>query len=109
MNAADLLPPPSPALRVHQAAARLRTAAGRARAEMARNTYWDNGWAAGITDALGGAGGDLAALFTPDLATGFADWLDEVASANARHGVPLPSLALTIARNLTPTSEGAPA
>lgn len=105
----DLLPPPGPALRVHEMAARIRFVAERATTEMTRNTYWGNSWAAGITNAVGGYAGDLAALFSPALAVELADWLDEVASANARHGIPLPSLALTVARNLTPTSEGAPA
>lgn len=111
MNAADLLPPPGPALLVHEAAARIRAASNRAVVEAKDNPYWRNGWTAGITDALGGAAGDLAAVFSPALAEEFSDWLDSVASANARHGIPLPSLAqqAACAFTHTPTSEGAPA
>jgi hypothetical protein len=97
VNAADLMPPPSPALVVHEAAARIRLAGERAAAEVVGNPYWDMGWTAGVTNAIGGAAGDLVALFSPALAEEFADWLDTVASANARHGVPLPSLALQAA------------
>lgn len=91
------LPPPGPALTVHETAARIRRAADRARFETTVNEYWRNGWTAGITDALGGSAGELAALFTPELAIAFADWLDTVASHNARYGTPLPEFALTVA------------
>ncbi len=97
-----LLPPPSPALTVHQAAARIRTLAERALERMARNEYWAGGWPVGVTNALGGEEGELAGLFTPELAIQFADWLDTVASHNARYGTPLPEFALTAARALTP-------
>lgn len=102
MTALALLPAPGPALVVHQTAAHIRALAERALERMARNEYWANGWKAGITDALGGEEGELAALFTPELATQFADWLDTVASHNARYGTPLPPFALTAARALTP-------
>lgn len=107
MNAAEL-PPPSPALAVHEAAARIRAASHRAAAETISNPYWDMGWTAGVTNAIGGAAGDLVAVFSPALAEEFADWLDEVASANARHGHPLPALARQAASAFThptPTSE----
>ncbi|MFJ5644093.1 hypothetical protein [Streptomyces sp. NPDC093223] len=90
---ADLMPPPSTALRAHQAAARIRTLLHEVTVDMQTNSYWSMGWHAGITNAVGGAAGDLAAAFGPTLAEEFADWLDEVASANARHGTPLPPLA----------------
>ena len=92
------LPPPSPALTVHQAAATLRSVAESATAAMARNDYWSAGWERGVTNAISGYEGDLAAFFSPYLAGEFADWLDEVASAAARHGVALPPLALAAAR-----------
>jgi hypothetical protein len=105
----DLLPPPSPALAVHQAAVRIRSASGRAAAEVAGNSYWEMGWTAGVTNAIGGHAGDLVALFSPALAEEFADWLDTVASANARHGQPLPPLALAAAAAFisNPITEGA--
>lgn len=90
------LPPSSPALTVHEAAARIRRAAERARFETAVNEYWRVGWAAGIENAVGGAPGELTALFPPELAIEFADWLDTVASHNARYGTPLPEFALTV-------------
>ena len=97
-----LLPAPGPALVVHQAAAHIRALAERALERMARNEYWAGGWVVGVTNALGGEEGELAGLFTPELAMGFADWLDTVASHNARYGTPLPEFALTAARALTP-------
>lgn len=111
MNAAGLLPPPSPALMVHEVAARIRAASERAAAEVARNSYWDMGWTAGVTNAIGGAAGDLVAVFSPALADEFADWLDTVASANARCGDPLPPLAQQAVSALIPNpiTEGAPA
>lgn len=96
------LPAPSPALTVHEAAARIRHAAERAAAEAANDAYWSSNWANGITNALGGAAGDLAALFTPELALRLADWLDECASANARTGEPLPALAVALATHAAP-------
>ncbi|MFF0736835.1 hypothetical protein ACFYVK_35140 [Streptomyces chartreusis] len=100
MTSTDLLPPPSPALTVHQAAAALRRTAECAVAAMARNDYWAGGWQRGVTNAISGYEGDLAALFSPEMAVEVADWLDEVASAAARRGEPLPPLALTIASAL---------
>jgi hypothetical protein len=97
-----LLPAPGPALVVHQAAARVRALAERALERMARNEYWAGGWAVGVTNALGGEEGELAGLFTPELAIEFADWLDAAASRNARYGTPLPEFAGAVARALTP-------
>lgn len=97
------LPPPSAALTVHEAAARIRRTAERARTEMARNSeYWTTGWAAGVTNAIGGDAGELVALFPPETALEIADWLDAVASAAARQRVPLPPLALSLARPVAP-------
>lgn len=96
------LPPPSPALTVLEAAARIRRAAQAAQDEMATNGYWSSGWAAGVENAIGGEAGELAALFPPDVALRLADWLDERASATARLGEPLPPLALVIAASTTP-------
>ncbi|NEB92414.1 hypothetical protein [Streptomyces bauhiniae] len=91
------LPPPSPALTIHETAARIRRTAERARTDMTRNSeYWTTGWAAGVTNAIGGDTGELAALFPPETALEIADWLDTVASAATRHGVPLPPLALAL-------------
>ncbi|WP_394436203.1 hypothetical protein [Streptomyces sp. SGAir0957] len=92
------LPPPSPALAVHESAARLRTFAEHAFRAMAINTYWGSGWAAGVTGAIGGPEGVLAATFTPELAMQVADWLDGCASANARSGEPIPPLAELISK-----------
>lgn len=86
MNAAHVeLPPASPALRLHQAAAELRSRVERARAEMAGNDYWEAGWRAGVENALGGATGQLAAFITPDMAAVLANWLDAVAQEAVRH------------------------
>jgi hypothetical protein len=87
---------------VHEAAAALRGTAQAAVAAMARNDYWSAGWASGVANAVGGYEGDLAGFFSPELAVAFADWLDTAASDNARHGTPLPPLALTAAQALAP-------
>ena len=111
-----LLPPPGPALAVHEAAARIRRTAESAQADLDTDDFWKcydpaTAWRDGFLNGMGGACSELAGLFTPALATELADWLDAVASANARHGTPLPQLALTVARALThnPTTEGAQA
>ena len=79
------LPPPSPALVLHQAAATLRDSARAALAAMARNEYWDGGWTRGVTNAMGGPEGELAALLSPAAAIDLADALDTVGSDAARH------------------------
>lgn len=90
------LPPPSDALTVHTAAAHLRSLAERAAAAMVGNDYWQSGWAVGVSNAIGGDEGELAARFSPEVVRLFADWLDECASANARHGAEIPAAALAI-------------
>lgn len=102
MSGVTQLPPPSPALTVHEAAACIRRIAERATAAMARNDYWSGGWERGVQNAIGGYEGDLAAFFSPAMAVEFADWLDAVASDSARHGTTLPPLALAVARAFTP-------
>ncbi len=78
------LPAPSQALRLHQAAASLRRSAQAALDAAAKNTYWDSGWARGITNAVGGPEGDLAAQLSPAAAIDLADLLDTVGSEAAR-------------------------
>lgn len=79
------LPPPGPALTLHQAAAKLRDRAAKARAEAAGNDYWDGGWARGVENAIGGAEGVLCGMFTPDMSDEIADHLDATAVAAVRH------------------------
>lgn len=90
------LPPPSDALSVHAAAAHLRRVAELAAVEQAADPYWMASWFDAMANALGGAAGDLAGLFSPASALAVADWLDECASANARHGTEIPAAALAI-------------
>lgn len=92
------LPPPSPALIVHEAAYWIRRIADRAATGVATNPYWSAGWKRGVTNAIGGDEGDLAALLTPELAVQLADWLDECASMNVRTGQPIPALALAFTK-----------
>lgn len=87
-----LLPPPGPALLLHQAAAKLRGWAAAARAEMARNDYWDMGWAAGVENAISNPTGRLAAMFSPDVADETADWLDATAAEAVKHACGLGNL-----------------
>ncbi|MER6350597.1 hypothetical protein ABT186_01775 [Streptomyces sp. NPDC001634] len=99
------LPPPSPALTVHQAAATLRRVAECAQTDLATSDYWSGydkatAWRDGFANGFGGPCSDLVALFPPGFALEFADWLDAVASAAARHGAPLPTLALTAAQKI---------
>ncbi|MEO3856127.1 hypothetical protein ABGB08_14570 [Acrocarpospora sp. B8E8] len=45
-------------------------------AEEVRSPYWQGGnWAQGVDNAMGGAGGRLAALFTPEVAAQTSGWL----------------------------------
>ncbi|MGW5640307.1 hypothetical protein [Streptomyces sp. NPDC003832] len=97
------LPPPSPALTVHQAAADLRRTAETALADLDNDDFWScydraTAWRDGFENGMGGVCSRLAAVFTPELALEIAGWLDEVASAAARTGAPLPPLALAFAR-----------
>lgn len=92
------LPPPSPALRLHAAAAHLRRHVTNAVRDMQGNDYWRMGWHAGVTNAIGGAEGELLALFTPETTLLLADWLDELGAHAVRHGPDsIPSPAATIA------------
>ncbi|MCX5253573.1 hypothetical protein OOK27_05220 [Streptomyces canus] len=107
MSAPELLPAPGPALTVHQAAARIRSVAEKALADLNSDDFWSGydratAWRDGFENGMGGVCSQLAGLFTPELAIQFADWLDTVASHNARYGTPLPEFALTTARALTP-------
>lgn len=91
------LPPPSPALVLHQAAAALRRNASAAMAAIERNDYWQMGWKTGITNAVGGPEGELAALLSPEAAIELADALDTVGSEAARRireAIPVPLTAL---------------
>lgn len=101
------LPPPSPALVMHQAAARIREMAEAALAAMAANEYWGGGdWERGITNAVGGPEGELAAAFSPAAALALADWLDAAAVDRVRleslfdDRPPLTTPALTFARQI---------
>jgi hypothetical protein len=74
---AAVLPPPSPALRAHMAADRLRRAAQAALEEMQRRPdYWAGGWKSSMENGLGGPSGDLAGLLSPEVAQEIADLLD---------------------------------
>ncbi|WP_030040175.1 hypothetical protein, partial [Streptomyces resistomycificus] len=104
-----LLPPPSPALTVHQTAAHIRTIAEAALADLDHDDFWScydraTAWRDGFENGMGGVCSQLAGLFTPELAIAFADWLDTVASHNARYGTPLPDFALTAVRVLRPVT-----
>lgn len=101
------LPPASPALTVHAAAAELRHTATAALADLNSDGYWScydraTAWRDGFENGMGGDCSQLAAVFTPELALEIADWLDETASAAARTGVPIPPLALAFTRSGVP-------
>jgi hypothetical protein len=81
-----LLPPPSLALVMHQAAAVIRSAAEKARAEMANHDYWRGNWAAEIDNLVGDRVGPMLTLFSPGNVLELADWLDEVGAHGARNG-----------------------
>jgi hypothetical protein len=96
------LPPPSPALAVHETADRIRTVAEAALRDLDTDDFWScydraTAWRDGFENGMGGVCSQLAAVFTPEMAIAFADWLDTVASHNARYGTPLPEFALTVA------------
>lgn len=77
-----LLPPPGPALLLHQAADKLRTAALAARA--AGRTPTPAEWFGVMDNALGGPVGVLCGLLSPGLALDLADWLDDTAAEAVR-------------------------
>ncbi|MFE7077889.1 hypothetical protein ACFU96_48230 [Streptomyces sp. NPDC057620] len=104
------LPPASPALTVHAAAASLRSTAGAALADLDTDSYWScydraTAWRDGFENGMGGVCSQLAAVFTPELALEIADWLDETASAAARTGAPIPPLALAFTRGAVPVAQ----
>ncbi|UPZ27702.1 hypothetical protein MUK60_07620 [Streptomyces sp. LRE541] len=104
------LPPASPALTVHQAAANLRHTAQAALADLNSDSFWScydraTAWRDGFENGMGGACSRLAAVFTPELALEIADWLDETASTAARTGAPLPPLALAFTRGAVPAAQ----
>jgi hypothetical protein len=84
------MPEPTPVVdELRTAAARLRSRANAALMEVLTNDYWaseivpaentDGRYAHGMTGGMGGAGGDLAAVFTPGLVTLLAELLDGAA------------------------------
>lgn len=96
------LPPPSTALVLHQAAAALRSSAIAAIAAIDRNDYWQMGWKTGVTNAIGGPEGELAALLSPEAAIELADALDTVGSEAARHiRAAIPEQLTAFAKRLT--------
>lgn len=78
-----LLPPPGPALTLHMAAARLRSAAEAATARQAEDGRTD--WARGMDNDLGGPVGEFCGLLSPELALDLADHLDATAVEAVRH------------------------
>ena len=96
------LPAPSAALVLHMAAARIRATAEQALTAMKSSSYWDVGWPAGVTDAIGGPEGELAALLPPQVAVALADWLAEQASAHTLTGATIPHPAVVIAAATRP-------
>ncbi|MET9222375.1 hypothetical protein ABZX65_26925 [Streptomyces sp. NPDC003300] len=79
------LPPPGPALVLHQAAARLRGAAEAAQARQAEDDRPPERWYADLDNALGGPIGILCGLLSPELALELCDWLDATAVEAVRH------------------------
>ncbi|MFE9127038.1 hypothetical protein ACFYOF_16735 [Streptomyces sp. NPDC007148] len=96
------LPPPSPALRLHQAAARLRRTAQAAQHDLDTDSFWKcydpaTAWRDGFENGMGGICSQLAGLLTPQLALQLAEWLDATGAHAARHGpasVPAPAAAI---------------
>lgn len=104
-----LLPPPSLAFTVHEAAAHIRTIAVAALADLDNDDFWScydraTAWRDGFENGMGGVCSQLAGLFTPELAIEFADWLDGAASDHVRRGTPLPPFAVTAARAIAAVS-----
>lgn len=80
------LPPPSPALTLHQAADRLRRAAQAALDAEAAEGRTPADWYSDLVDGyLGGAVGMFCGLFSPAAGAELADWLDATATAAVRH------------------------
>jgi hypothetical protein len=94
--------PATPADTLRRAAALLRQHATAAEREIETNPYWHSQiaerpdwWANGVTNGLGGAGGDFAALLSPTAGVELAKWLE----AEARQSVVSPH-AVAVARLL---------
>lgn len=79
------LPAPGPALTLHQAAAKLRTAAEAMLDHMIDNPSWESGWWDNVNEYLGGPPGELCGLLSPQLALVIADHLDTTAVEAVRH------------------------
>jgi hypothetical protein len=75
----------SPGDEMRLAAVALRHLVDAYRAEANTNPYWDLGYAAGVTNAMGGGGGELAAAFTPEAAEALAVWLDDHANEHSSY------------------------
>jgi hypothetical protein len=106
------LPPPSEALRLHQAAATIRRTAEAAQHDLDTESFWTyypkaTAWRDGFANGMGGKTGNLAGLFTPELALHIADWLDTTAAHAARHGH-IPAPAAAIAQAFEPREESTP-
>lgn len=83
--APSLLPPPGPALTLHMAAARLRSAAEAAMARQAEDGRTDADWGYDLNGYLGGPIGEFCGLLSPELALEIADDLDRTAVEAVRH------------------------
>ena len=107
------LPSPSTALRLHQAAARIRRTAQAAQHDLDTDDFWKcyspaTAWHDGFMNGMGGVCSELAGLFTPELALAIADWLDTTGAHAARHGPDsIPAPAAAIADRLTRDPDGA--
>lgn len=75
----------TPVQELRAAAALLRERVTAWRAEAQTNPYWELAYATGVDNAMGGAGGRLAKLFTPEAAEGLASWLEEIADDAEKH------------------------
>lgn len=73
------LPPPGPALTLHEAAAKLRPAAEAAIARQVTEGRTPDQWAYDLDGYLGGPIGVLCGLLSPELALDLCDWLDATA------------------------------
>lgn len=80
-----LLPPPGPALLLHQAAAKLRPVAEAAIARLAEDGRTPADWYAVMDNALGGPMGVLCGLLSPQLALDLCDHLDATAAEAVKH------------------------
>lgn len=84
------LPPPGPALTLHEAAAKLRTAAQAALEDLRTDSFWScyepaTAWRDGFVNGMGGEPGDLAELLSPGVALELAEWLDATARRAVQH------------------------